>query len=193
MSDTDQYRNEDDETHWYNVRSSSSPSSLSVNNSFTHQPSSTTMGSWGFDVNRSTNRQTPLSFTSNNNQNTDQHTIMRIAKDYNERFVDIPSSSSSQNFNLRSPTLTRQKNGNEFAAVDRLVLGPNRVIQSDYYPSDDSFQQQQHMTTNSQKKTEHELFAWQNRMLERFVISLSIIPLSILLLESNELVLNHQT
>ena len=89
-----------------NPRSSSSPSSLSVNNSFTHQSaSSATMGSWGFDVNRSTNGQTPFSFTSNNNNNNDQHTIMRTTKDYNERFVDIPSS-SSQNFKLRTPTIT---------------------------------------------------------------------------------------
>jgi hypothetical protein len=168
MHDTDRYTNEDDddddeENHWYHLRSSSPPSSLCVNNSFTHQSSSATMGSWGFDVNRSTNGQTPLSFASNNN--TDQHTIRRTTKDYNERLIDIPS--SSQNFKLRSPTLTRQKNGNEFAAVDRLVLGPNRIMQTDYYPSDDSSQQQ--MILNNPKKTEHELLAWQHRMIERFV------------------------
>ena len=170
MPHTTQFRNsnEDDENHWYHPNSSSPPSSLSVNNSFTHHSSSATMGSWGFDVNRSTNGQTPLSFSPNNNNNhSDQHTNRRITKDYDARLVDI--SSSTQNFNSRTPTLTRHRNGNEFAAVDRLVLGPNRGIQSDHYPSDDSLQQQQ-MTSNNRHKTqtEQELLAWQNRMLERF-------------------------
>jgi hypothetical protein len=155
--------NENDENQWYDPHTSSSPTSLSVNNSFSYQsPSSATIGSWGFDVNRSTNEQTPLSFTSNNNNNNDQHTIIRTTKDYNERFVDI--SSSPQNFKLRTPTLTRQRNGNEFSAVDRLVFGPNRIVQTDFNPLDDSSQQQMQQKT----QTEQELLAWQNRMLERF-------------------------
>jgi len=163
--------NDDDENHWYHPHISSPHSSLSVNNSFTHQSaSSATIGSWGFDVNRSTNGQTPFSFTSNNNNNNDQHTIMRTTKDYNDRFIDI--SSSSQNLKLRTPTIGRHKNGNEFSAVDRLVLGPNRIVQTDYNPSDDSFQQQQQqmIPINQQKtQTEQELLAWQNRMLERLI------------------------
>jgi len=152
---------DDEENQWYHPRTSSPHSSLSVNNSFTQQSSPATMGSWGFDVNRSTNGQTPLSFTLNNNNNSDQQIITRTRKDYNERLVDIPS--SSQNLKLRTPTLTRYRNGNEFAAVDRLLLGPNRS-------SRDLFQQQQ-MTSNNQQKsqTEQELVAWQNRMLQRFI------------------------
>jgi hypothetical protein len=173
MSDMDQFTNlneddNDDEDHWYHPRASSPPSSLSVNNSFTPQSSSATIGSWGFDVNRSTNGQTPLSFTSNNNNNNDQQTIMRITKDYNERFVDI--SSSPQNFKSRTPALTRHKNGNEFSAVDRLVLGPNRIVQTDRNPSDDSFQQPMIPTNPYKIQTEQELLAWQNRMLERFIL-----------------------
>jgi hypothetical protein len=141
---------DDDENLWYHPHSSSPPSSLSVNNSFTHQPSSATMGSWGFDVNRSTNGQT----SSNNNNNNDQQT-----KDYNEQFVE--RSSSPQNFKLRTPTLTRHKNGNEFSAVDRLVLGLN--------PSDESFQLQMNPNNQHKIQAEQELLAWQNRMLERFV------------------------
>jgi len=160
--------NDNDENHWYHPYSSSPHSSLSVNNSFTHQSaSSATIGSWGFDVNRSTNGQTPYLFTSNNNNNNDQHTITRTTKDYNDRFVDI--SSSSQNLKLRIPTIARHKNGNEFSAIDRLVLGPKRIVQTDYNPLDDSFQQQMIPINQQKTQTEQELLAWQNRMLERFI------------------------
>ncbi|CAF1570887.1 unnamed protein product [Rotaria magnacalcarata] len=166
---------DDDEKHWYHIRSPSPPSSLSINNNFTHQLSPSTMGSWGFDVNRPTNGQTLLSFTSNNNSNNDQHTIPRRTKDYNERLVDISSSLSSQNFPLRTPTLTRHRNGNEFAAVDRLVLGPNRMKEQNYYLTDDLYPQeviptnQSPVSSNNHRKTqaEQELIAWQNRMLQR--------------------------
>jgi hypothetical protein len=127
---------DDDENRWYHLRSSSPP---------IH---SATMGSWGFDVNRSTNGQTPL----NNNNSSDHQTITTATKDYNERFVDI--SSPPQNSKLRRPTLTKHRNGQEFAAVDRLVLGPNQ------------------MSSQPKTQTEHELFNWQNRMIERFVFIL---------------------
>ncbi len=132
------------ENHRYQLHSSSPPPSLSVNNSFTHQTSSATMNSWGFDVDRLSNK------------NNDQQTM----KDYNDRFVDISSSSSPQNFQLRTPMLTRQRHGNEFSAVDRLVRGPNRIESS-----------QQHIIPTNQHKTqrEQELLAWQNRMLERWI------------------------
>ncbi|CAF2885705.1 unnamed protein product [Rotaria sp. Silwood2] len=166
---------DDDEKHWYHIRSSSPPSSISINNNFSHQLSPTTIGSWGFDVNRSTNGQTLLSCTSNNNNNNDQHIITKTTKDYNEHLVDMSSSLSSQNFQLRTPTLTRHRNGNEFAAVDRLVLGPSRTIKSNHYPPDDSLPQQMILTNHSRRssnnhrkiKAEQELIAWQNRMLDR--------------------------
>jgi hypothetical protein len=142
---------DEDENLWFPPRSSSPPSSLSVNNSFTHQPPSATMGSWGFDVNRSTNGQIP----SYNNNNNDQQT-----KDYNEQFVD--RSSSIENFKLRTPTLTRHKNGNEFSAVDRLVQGSNRL--------DETFPTQMNPINQHKTQTENELLAWQNRMLERLVL-----------------------
>ncbi|CAF3661386.1 unnamed protein product [Rotaria sordida] len=176
MFDMNSNNNDDDdeEKHWYHIRSSSPPpSSLSINNNFSHQLSPATIGSWGFDVNRSTNGQTLLSFTSNNNNNNnDQH---KITNDYNEHLVDMSSSLSSQNFQLRTPTLTKHRNGNEFAAVDRLVLGPSRTMKSNYYPSDDSYPQQMISTNKSRinsnndrkKQAEQELIAWQNRMLER--------------------------
>jgi hypothetical protein len=218
---------------WYRPRSSSPPYPLNVGNGVIHQSSSATMGSWGFDVNRSTNGQTPLSFTSNNNNNNSDHRIItrtprrldETTEDYNERLVDR-SPPPPQRFKLRTPTLTRHRDGNEFAVVDRLVLGPSRIVQSDYYPSDGSPRQQYmpqttrsrqsstrsilrrrsksigdftipttstspppppHLTQSYQHHqyqerphtspynhhrtyTEHELMAWQNRMLQRFVI-----------------------
>ncbi|CAF4614308.1 unnamed protein product [Rotaria sp. Silwood1] len=176
-NDDDDDDDDDDEKHWYHIRSSSPSSSLNINNNFSHQLSPATIGSWGFNVNRSTNGQTLLSFTSNNNNNNnDQHKITRTTKDYNEHRVDMSSSLSSQNFQLRTPTLTRHhRHGNEFAAVDRLVLGPSRTIKSTYYPSDDSLSQQMilmkqsRINPNNHRKiqTEQELIAWQNRMLER--------------------------
>ncbi|CAF3703361.1 unnamed protein product [Rotaria sp. Silwood1] len=176
-NDDDDDDDDDDEKHWYHIRSSSPSSSLNINNNFSHQLSPATIGSWGFNVNRSTNGQTLLSFTSNNNNNNnDQHKITRTTKDYNEHRVDMSSSLSSQNFQLRTPTLTRHhRHGNEFAAVDRLVLGPSRTIKSTYYPSDDSLSQQMilmkqsRINPNNHRKiqTEQELIAWQNRMLQR--------------------------
>jgi hypothetical protein len=109
------------------------------------------VGSWGFDVNRSTNGQTP---SYNNN---DQQT-----KDYNEQFVD--RSSTTENFKLRTPTLTRERNGNEFSAVDRLLRGSNR----DLNRSNEVLQTSINSGNPNKTKTEHELLAWQNRMLERF-------------------------
>ncbi|CAF4843639.1 unnamed protein product [Rotaria sp. Silwood1] len=145
------YEEEEDveDTRWYRPRSSSPSYPLNVSNGVIHQPSSTTMGSWGFDVNRSTNAQIPSSFTSNNNDdNNDHRTITRTPRrldepieDFNERLVNR-SSPPLQRFKLRTPTLTRHRDGNEFTVVDRLVLGPSRTIQSDYYPSDESPGQQ---------------------------------------------------
>jgi len=222
------------DNRWYRPRSSSPPYPLTVGNGVIHQSSSATMGSWGFDVNRSANVQTPLSFTSNNNNNNNDHrTITRtprrldeMTEDYNEHLVDR-SSPPPQRFKLRTPTLTKPRDGNEFAVVDRLVLGPSRIVPSDYYLSDDSPRPQQqymlqanrsrqsstrsilrrrsksigdftspttstssppppHLTQSDHQYqyherprtspnnhhrtyTEHELIAWQNRMLERFV------------------------
>ncbi|CAF0777747.1 unnamed protein product [Rotaria sordida] len=218
-----------EDTRWYRPHSSSPSYPLNVSNGVIHQPSSTTMGSWGFDVNRSTNGQISSSFTSNNN---DHRTITRTPRrldepieDFNEHLVN-KSSPPLQRFKLRTPTLTRHRNGNEFTVVDRLVLGPSRIVQSDYYPSDESpGQQYMPPTTRSRQSstrsilrrrsksigdftaptintssspslpphhltpsyhqyqynerprtspnnhhrvyTEHELMAWQNRMLER--------------------------
>jgi hypothetical protein len=221
-----------DDNRWYHPRSSSPPFPLGVGNGVIHQSSSATMGSWGFDVNRSANGQTPSSFTSNNNNNNNDHrTITRTPRrldepteDYNERLVD--RSPPPQRFKLRTPTLTRHRDGNDFSVVDRLVLAPSRTVQSDYYPSDESPRQQYMPSTapirsrqsstrsilrrrsksigdftspttstsppppltqsyhqphqyherpgkspnnHHRTYTEHELMAWQNRMLERFV------------------------
>ena len=98
------------------------------------------MGSWGFDVNRSTNEQTLPHNTSNEQQ---------IDKDQD-------TSTIPQIFKLRTPTLTRHRNRNEFSAVDRLALGPKRMTHTDQ--------------PNQQKiQAEQELLAWQNRLLDRFV------------------------
>ncbi|CAM4796236.1 unnamed protein product [Rotaria magnacalcarata] len=227
-----------EENRWYRTHSSSPHYTLTAGNGVIHQPSSTTMGSWGFDVNRSTNGPIPSSFTSNNNINnnnssTDHRTITRTSRrvdesigDYNEPLVNR-SPPPLQRFKLRTPTLTRHRDGTDFTVVDRLVLGPSRTVQSDYYPPDDSPGQQQYMPTTTMRSrqsstrsilrrrsksigdfttpitstsppppphitqsyqqyqyhdrprtspnhhhhhrvyTEHELMAWQNRMLER--------------------------
>ena len=144
-----------DDPRWYQPRSSSPPSSFpfGAGSGVIHQSSSATMGSWGFDVNRSANGQTPSSFTSNNNHhsNNDHRTITRTPRrldetleDYNERPVDRPSMPPAppQRFKLRTPTLSRHRTGNDFAVVDRLVLGPSRIVQSDYYPTDELSRQQ---------------------------------------------------
>jgi hypothetical protein len=148
-----------DENRWYRPRSLSPPYHLSTGNGVIHQSSSATMGSWGFDVNRSTNEQIPSSFISNNNNNNNDHrTIMRtprrideLTEDYNERLVDR-SPPPPQRFKLRTPTLTRHRDGNDFSVVDRLVLGPSRTVQSDYYPSDDSPRQQQYMPPTARSR-----------------------------------------
>ena len=141
------------ENRWYRPRSLSPGYSHPAHNGVIHQSSSTTMGSWGFDVNRTTNGQTPSSFISNNNHssnnnNSDHRTITRTPRrfdqsieDYDERRPD-QSPLPPQRFKLRTPTLTRHRDGNDLAVVDRLVLGPSRVVQSDYYPSDESPRQQ---------------------------------------------------
>jgi hypothetical protein len=149
LSSYEEEENSDD-NRWYRPRSLSPAYPHNVSNGVIHQSSSATMGSWGFDVNRSANGQTPSSFTSNNNNhNNDHRTITRTPRrldesteNYNERLVDR-SSPPPQRFKLRTPTLTRHREGNEFSVVDRLVLGPSRVVQSDYYPSDESARQQQ--------------------------------------------------
>ena len=147
-----------DDNRWYRPRSLSPAYSHNVSNGVIHQSSSATMGSWGFDVNRSTNGQIPSTFTSNNNHNNNDHrTITRTPRrldesteNYNERLVDT-SSPPPQRFKLRTPTLTRHREGNEFAVVDRLVLGPSRIVQSDYYPSDESPRQQQQQQQQQQQ------------------------------------------
>lgn len=105
------------------------------------------MGSWGFDVNRSTNEQI-LSNTTHDTINNQQ----QITKDQNEHSVDKPS--TPQHFRLRTPMLTRHKNGEEFSAVDRLVLGPKRLGHTD-------------QSSQPRAQAEQELIAWQNRMLDR--------------------------
>lgn len=144
-----------DDHRWYRPRSSSPPRvSFGMNNNIIHQSSSATMGSWGFDVNRSTNGQISSSFTSNNNINSDHRTITRTPRrldesneNYNERPSDRstttitsppPPPQPTQRLKLRTPTLTRRREGNDYPAVERLVLGPSRVVQSDYYPTDES-------------------------------------------------------
>ena len=185
----------DDEQHWHprGRRSLSSPTSDTV----VPPALSTTVSSRGFDVNRSANEQTPSSFTSNNNVDNAHahHAIPRARQDYDKRLVDISSSSSSShlpNAQLPRPTLTRHQNGNEFAAVDRLALGPSRFARADmFYQPDESpmtsfdpsrltsiedspfFPSQQPPPLSHQDhrraQTEQELIAWQSRMLERSV------------------------
>ena len=227
---------------WYRPRSSSPPSrypSTFSNGPVLQQSSATTMGSWGFDVNRSANGQTP--------SHHDHRTITRpparrlvdpSADDYFEPSSPHPPASSSgttaaapppQRFKLRTPTLHRRnrEGTNEVTVVDRLVLGPSRIVQSDYYPLDESprqppmsnatavppvsmqsrqsstrsilrrrsksigdflppspsispsyhpYHDRPEMSSIKQPKSqaEHELIAWQNRMLERFFfVSLS--------------------
>lgn len=226
-----------EDNRWYRPRSSSPPyPPMNTNNGVIHQPSSTTMNSWGFEVNRSANGLTS-SFTSNTNtNNTDHRKIIRTPRrlddsmeDFNERLVNRSSPPPPpQRFKLRTPTLTRHRDSNDVTVVDRLVLGPSRVVQSDYYPSDEvsgqqyvpptttrsrqsstrsilrrrsksigdftapitstsptplpnitqSYQPYQYYERsrtspgpNQRTYTEHELLAWQNRMLERFVSS----------------------
>jgi len=171
------YEEEEDGEYnrWYQPRSSSPPYPLSSGNGVIHQPSSTTMGSWGFDVNRSANGQTPSSFISNNNNsNNDHRTITRtsrrmeeLTEDYNERLID--ESTSPQRFKLRTPTLTRHRDGNEFAVVDRLVLGPSRLVQSDYYPSDES-SRQQHIspTTRSRQSSTRSILRRRSKSIGEF-------------------------
>ena len=177
--DHDADNNDDDEQRWYNIRSSLSLLPFNGNNNkFISQSSSTTMGSWGFDVNRSTNGQIPSSFTTNNNSNNGQHAIMRTTKDYDEHLVDIPSPLSLENFTQRTPLLPRHHNGNEFATIDRFVLGLNQASKSNDYLPDDLFQQKMILNNSSRLnpknqrkiKTEQELIAWQNRMLERLIL-----------------------
>ena len=146
--------NDGEEKPWFYPRTSSPHSSLSVNNSFTHQSSSATIGSWGFDVNRSTNN-------NNNSSNPDQRTISRTTiNDYNECLAD-KLASSDQESKLRSPALTKQRDGNEFAAIDRLVFGPNRE-------SNNSLSQLPINQNNDVKlQAEQELLAWQSRMLQK--------------------------
>jgi hypothetical protein len=241
-----------EDNRWYHTHSSSLPYPHNVGSGVIHQSSSATMGSWGFDVNRTTNGQIPSSFTSNNNNNNNDHrTITRTPRrldesteDYSERLVDR-SPPPPQRFKLRTPTLTRHRDGNEFAVVDRLVLGPSRIVQSDYYPSDESPRQQympppptrsrqsstrsilrrrsksigdftvpttstspppssSHLTqsyhqyqyherprtspNNHQRTyTEHELMAWQNRMLKRFVLKKKEINFDLLHYLKNQL------
>lgn len=188
----------DDEEHWSRLRSPSPPSSLSVNNSFTHQSSSATMGSWGFDVNRSTNGQ----ISSNNNNNNhhhhhdDQQTIDRLAsKGYTQSFAHRSSSSPPKDFiKISTPTLTRQQNGKEFSAVDRLVRGPHRIVgQTEFNPSNESLPTVMNSIQPHRTQTEQELLAWQNRMIERSVSSLDLLQIfQFVLSEDIELIINHR-
>ena len=247
---------DDDETsrdnpRWYRPRSSSPPSRYPPpfsNGSVLQQSSATTMGSWGFDVNRSTNAQT----SSHHDHRTITRPARRVVDQSTDDYFDSsspppppPSSSSHptasssgittttapppQRFKLRTPTLNRKhrEGTNEVTVVDRLVLGPSRIVQSDYYPSDESprqtsmsnataavptvsmqsrqsstrsilrrrsksigdflppsplpssmspsyhpYHDRPEMSTIKHPKSqaEHELIAWQNRMLERFLL-----------------------
>jgi hypothetical protein len=223
LGSNEEEEDDDDDHRWYRPRSSSPP--FPLGGSSIHQ--STTMGSWGFDVNRSANGQPPP-FTSNNSNNndSDHRTITRTPRRldesatttgggvvdssyYNERLVDV-SSPPPARFKLRTPTLNRRRDIDDFAVVDRLVLGPNRI--ADYQqsqPIDDSPRQQYMSSSRSRQsstrsilrgrsksigdftasatspppqsyqqsqinpnsymrtQTEHELMAWQNRMLQR--------------------------
>lgn len=239
----DQYRylgaNEEEEdiedTRWYGQQSPSPSYPYNATNGVIPQSSSATMGSWGFDVNRSTNGYGPSSFTTNSNHNNQDHrTITRTPRrtdesieDLHERLVNRSPPPHPQRLKLRTPTLTRHRDGNEFVAVDRLVLAPSRITQSDYYPTDESpgqqfmpsatrsrqsstrsilrrrsksigdftapatstsppppthltqpYQQHQHRerpltspTHHHRTYTEQELVAWQNRMLQRYVLN----------------------
>lgn len=117
---------------------------------------SSTMGSWGFDVNRSTNLQIPSSLAhSNNNMNyNEQQTMIKTKQDV------LPMTSQ---FSIPRPTLSRQYDGNEFAAIDRLVHGPTKL--SSHLSSKESSNEQSNMIANNHLKSE--LIAWQNRMLEK--------------------------
>lgn len=161
---------------WHHAHSTSPPYHLHSSNGALHQSSSATMGSWGFDVNRSANETTPSSLTSNNNHhNNDHRTITRtprrmdeLTDEYNERPVDgaIPP----QRFKLRTPTPRRHQDGNDFAVVDRLVLGPSRVVQSDFYPSNDSPRQQYTTpTTRSRQSSTRSILRRRSKSIGDFV------------------------
>lgn len=132
------------------------------------------MGSWGFDVNRSTNGQ--ISSNNNNNyQHQDQQTIDRISsKGYTQSFAHRSSSPPpSRDFvKISTPTLTRQPVGKEFSAVDRLVRGPHRIVgQTEFNPSNESLPTAMNSIQPHRIQAEQELLAWQNRMIERSVSS----------------------
>ena len=185
----------DDEEHWSRLHSSSPPSSLSVNNSFTPQSSSATMGSWGFDVNRSTNGQIS-SNNNNNNHHHDQQTTDRLAsKGYTQSFAHRSSSSPPRDFvKISTPTLTRQQNGKEFSAIDRLVRGPHRIVgQTEFNPSNESLPTAMNSIQPHRIQAEQELLAWQNRMIERSVSSLDFFQIFQLVPSENiELIINHR-
>ena len=161
------------------------------------QPSmSTSKGSWGFDVNRSTNGQ-PLSTFLSNNTNSDHRVMLRTRdnegeeedeeeqeqdEDYDHRHLSETSSPPSS-FKLPTPTLTRHRDGNEFAAVDRLVHGPNGFTFKELSPLNNSpstrptsarrsrsieeLNMPPSSRPNANLKTE--LIAWQSRMIQRCV------------------------
>ena len=149
---------------------------------------STSKGSWGFDVNRSTNGQTLSTFLSNN----DHHVMRRRRGEEEEEDDDeeeeeeydpqhlSETSSPPSSLKLPTPTLTRHRNGNAFAAVDRLVLGPNGYASKERSPLNDA------PTTHSRRSKSiealnmppssrpsntltTELIAWQSRMIQRYV------------------------
>lgn len=249
---------DDDETRrndprWHHPRSSSPPTrypSTFSNATVLQQSSATTMGSWGFDVNRSANGQT----STHHDHRTITRPARRIIDQSTDDYFDsssspppshpppssYPTASSSgittiiapppQRFKLRTPILNRRnrEGTNEVTVVDRLVLGPSRIVQSDYYPLDESprqtsmsnpivipppIQSRQSSTRSilrrrsksigdflptsplpptsmsqsyhpyhdrpemssikhPKSQAEHELIAWQNRMLERLVLFL---------------------
>ena len=247
--DDDELRRND--PRWYRPRSSSPPTRYPPtfsNATVLQQSSATTMGSWGFDVNRSANGQT----STHHDHRTITRPARRIIDQSTDDYFDsssspppshpppssYPTASSSgittitapppQRFKLRTPTLNRRnrEGTNEVTVVDRLVLGPSRIVQSDYYPLDESprqtsmsnptvvpppIQSRQSSTRSilrrrsksigdflptsplpptsmsqsyhpyhdrpemssikhPKSQAEHELIAWQNRMLERFVL-----------------------
>ena len=107
---------------------------------------STSMGSWGFDVNRSTNGLVGGDQTSSSSL-----LIKKRTKDDGSTTIT-----------------TRQRNGHEFAAIDRLVHGPNKSspdLQRRHIsrtPSNEDL-----TMTNAQQQWKNELIAWQSRMLEK--------------------------
>jgi hypothetical protein len=139
---------------------------------------STTTGSWDFDMNRSTNGQQPSSVLLNNNNNMNDNQ-RSMNKTNNEHTTKDASS------RLATPTSTRHRNGNVFAAIDRLVHGPSQLIlQGEQQQTNGSSNkgdmrsksidnlvratdESTHLNEHRQLKTE--LFAWQNRMLKRWV------------------------